>query len=38
MPNYLFSIIVPSYNRSDEIIDLLNSFGKQSKTIKLIAS
>ncbi len=30
MPNYLFSIIVPSYNRSDEIIDLLNSFGKQS--------
>ena len=30
MKPYLFSIIVPTYNRSDEVIDLINSFQKQN--------
>ncbi|MCK4385878.1 MAG: glycosyltransferase [Candidatus Marinimicrobia bacterium] len=30
MKPYLFSIIVPTYNRSDEIIDLIQSFNNQN--------
>ncbi len=30
MHNYLFSIIVPCYNRSDEIVDLVQSFNRQT--------
>src|SRR6056297_2420819 len=30
MRNYIFSIIIPSYNRSDELIDLINSFNHQN--------
>jgi len=30
MKKYLFSIIVPSYNRSDEIVDLIHSFNTQT--------
>lgn len=29
MSDYLFSIIVPSYNRSDELVELIESFAKQ---------
>ncbi|MBU1063374.1 glycosyltransferase, partial [bacterium] len=30
MKKYLFSIIVPIYNRSDEIVDLIRSFNAQT--------
>jgi len=30
MHNYLFSIIIPCYNRSDEIVDLIQSFNQQT--------
>ncbi|HCK99298.1 MAG TPA: hypothetical protein DHW42_04235, partial [Candidatus Marinimicrobia bacterium] len=30
MKPYFFSIIVPTYNRSDEVIDLIHSFNDQS--------
>ena len=30
MKKYLFSIIIPSYNRSDEIVDLIHSFNNQT--------
>ena len=30
MKKYLFSIIVPSYNRSDEVVDLIHSFNTQT--------
>ena len=30
MSNYLFSIIVPSYNRSDELVELIESFAIQN--------
>jgi len=30
MSDYLFSIIVPSYNRSGELVELMESFGRQN--------
>jgi len=30
MPKYRFSVIIPSYNRADEVIDLLKSLQAQT--------